>query len=68
MTSISFMGRYVPPLGPLGREVDRMLLHRLAEASVRALLARVAERFSDGAAQARLQAAGTSSAVGTRTG
>jgi hypothetical protein len=45
-----------------------MLLHRLAEASVRALLARVAERFSDGAAQARLQAAGTSSAVGTRTG
>ena len=23
MTAISFMGRYVPPLGPLGREVDR---------------------------------------------
>ena len=45
MTSISFMGRYVPPLGPLGREVDRMLLHRLAQASVRALLARVAARL-----------------------
>lgn len=46
MTSVSFMGRYVPPLGPIGREVDRMLLHRLAEASVRALLSRVVQRFS----------------------
>jgi hypothetical protein len=64
MTSISFMGRYVPPLGPLGREVDRMLLHRLAEASVRALLSRVVERFSDGAAQARVRVTGASRAVG----
>lgn len=43
-TSISFMGRYDPPLGLLGREVDRMLLHRLAEASVRSLLVRIAQR------------------------
>lgn len=47
MTSISFMGRYVPPLGPLGREVDRVLLHRLAQASVRALLERVAGRLAE---------------------
>jgi hypothetical protein len=46
MTAISFMGRYVPPLGPLGREVDRMLLHRLAQASVRALLGLVVERLA----------------------
>lgn len=46
MTAISFMGRYVPPLGPLGREVDRMLLHRLAQASVRALLSLVVERLA----------------------
>jgi carbon monoxide dehydrogenase subunit G len=49
MTSINFMGRYVPPLGPLGREVDRVLLHRLAQASVRALLERVAGHLGSGA-------------------
>ena len=64
MTSISFMGRYVPPLGPLGREVDRMLLHRLAEASVRALLSRVVERFSAATAQAPVRVTGTSQVVG----
>jgi hypothetical protein len=59
MTSISFMGRYVPPLGPLGREVDRMLLHRLAQASVRALLSHVVERFAGGDGQPRLRVTGT---------
>jgi len=59
MTSISFMGRYVPPLGPLGREVDRMLLHRLAQASVRALLSRVVERFAGGGPQPQPRVAGT---------
>ena len=63
MTSISFMGRYVPPLGPLGREVDRVLLHRLAQASVRALLARVVERLAE-AAEARLRVGETSPVVG----
>ena len=59
MTSISFMGRYVPPLGPLGREVDRMLLHRLAQASVRALLSRAVERFAGGGPQPQPRVAGT---------
>ncbi len=49
-TSISFLGRYDPPLGLFGREVDRMLLHRLAEASVRSLLSRVALRVAAPAA------------------
>jgi hypothetical protein len=64
MTSISFMGRYVPPLGPLGREVDRMLLHRLAQASVRALLARVVARLGGGDAEPRPRVAEASPAVG----
>ena len=45
LTSISFHGSYVPPLGPMGRGADRMLLHRVAEASVRALLDRVAHHL-----------------------
>jgi len=64
MTSISFQGRYVPPLGPLGRQADRTLFHRVAEASVRALLARVADRFADGAAEARLRVGEASPAPG----
>jgi len=59
MTSISFMGRYVPPLGPLGREVDRVLLHRLAQASVRALLSHVVERFAGGDGQPQVRVTGT---------
>jgi hypothetical protein len=54
VTAISFHGSYVPPLGPLGRSADRMLLHRLAEATVRALLDRVARRLQEDGAPARL--------------
>jgi len=45
MSSIHFQGSYVPPLGPLGRGADRMLMHRIAEASVRGLLDRIAHRL-----------------------
>ena len=64
MTAITFMGRYVPPLGPLGREVDRMLLHRLAQASVRALLGMVAARFAADAAKPLLPIGRASPAAG----
>lgn len=47
LTSISFHGSYVPPLGSVGRGADRMLLHRLAEASVRSLLERIASQLGD---------------------
>jgi hypothetical protein len=47
MTSISFHGSYVPPLGSVGRGADRMLLHRLAEASVRSLLERISSQLAD---------------------
>ncbi|HXZ98731.1 MAG TPA: hypothetical protein VEK76_00115 [Candidatus Binatia bacterium] len=46
VTSVKLMGRYEPPLGRVGRQVDRMLLHRVAEASVRALLTGIADRLT----------------------
>jgi hypothetical protein len=64
MTAITFMGRYVPPLGPLGREVDRMLLHRLAQASVRALLGKVVERLAADAEKPPLPIGSASPAAG----
>jgi len=42
-TQLSINGRYQPPLGRLGRAVDRALLHRVAEATVKDFLDRVAE-------------------------
>jgi hypothetical protein len=54
MTSISFHGSYVPPLGSVGRGADRMLLHRLAEASVRGLLDRMARRLGGDETQRRV--------------
>jgi hypothetical protein len=37
-TQLRLSGSYDPPLGAFGRRLDRMLLHQLAEATVRALL------------------------------
>jgi hypothetical protein len=39
---LTLMGRYEPPLGALGRVVDRLVLHRIAEACVRSFLHRIA--------------------------
>ena len=41
-TQITLMGRYDPPLAGVGRQADRLLLHRVAEASVRSFLTRLA--------------------------
>ena len=37
-SEVRFSGSYDPPLGSVGRRLDRLLLHQLAEATVRALL------------------------------
>lgn len=37
-SQLRFSGSYDPPLGSIGRQLDRLLLHQLAEATVRALL------------------------------
>jgi hypothetical protein len=42
LTQLTFRGRYEPPLGAVGRRLDRLLMHRIAEKSVRAFLGQVA--------------------------
>jgi hypothetical protein len=41
-TQLAFSGRYEPPLGTVGRTVDRLALHRIAEATIKDFLDRVA--------------------------
>jgi hypothetical protein len=42
-TQLAMSARYVPPFGPLGRVVDRAVLSRVAEATLKDFLDRVAE-------------------------
>ncbi len=42
-TQLSISARYTPPLGSLGRVLDRALLHRVAEATVKDFLDAAAE-------------------------
>jgi len=42
LTQLTLRGRYEPPLGAVGRRLDRLLMHRIAEASVRSFLGRLA--------------------------
>ena len=58
-TQISLRGRYEPPLGGIGRHLDQLLLHRIAEACVRAFLRRLAAALEAGARAPR----GTVSAI-----
>jgi hypothetical protein len=41
-TQLALSGSYTPPLGPVGRAIDRALLHRVAEATVKDFVDRVA--------------------------
>jgi hypothetical protein len=41
-TQLAISGRYEPPLGTVGRTVDRLALHRIAEATIKDFLDRVA--------------------------
>lgn len=43
-TQLSISARYRPPLGTLGRALDRAMLHRVAEATIKDFLDRVGER------------------------
>jgi hypothetical protein len=42
-TQLSISARYRPPLGAIGRVLDRALLHRVAEATIKDFLDRVGE-------------------------
>ncbi len=44
-TQLSISARYTPPLGSLGRVLDRALLHRVAEATVKDFLDGAAASF-----------------------
>jgi len=44
-TQLSISARYLPPLGAVGRALDRALLHRVAEATLKDFLDRVGERL-----------------------
>jgi hypothetical protein len=51
-SELALRGRYDPPGGSLGRGADRLLLHRLAHATVRAFLSSLASRLSNADAPA----------------
>jgi hypothetical protein len=44
-SQITLMGSYDPPLGFVGRRADVLLLHRVAEASIRSFLIRVSRNL-----------------------
>ncbi len=47
-TQLSISGRYRPPLGAIGRVLDRALLHRVAEATIKDFLDGVGEALRSG--------------------
>jgi hypothetical protein len=62
-TQLAISARYRPPLGAVGRTVDRVLLHRVAEATVKDFLDRVGEAITD-----RAEADGEQLVAGRRGG
>lgn len=50
MTQVTFQGTYKPPLGIVGQVLDRTLLHRFAESSVKDFVDRVIADLDQGGA------------------
>ncbi|MHB1710365.1 MAG: hypothetical protein ACYCV7_03025 [Acidimicrobiales bacterium] len=50
LTQLTFFGSYSPPLGKLGRKLDNLLLHRVAELTIRAFLQDMASRIVESSA------------------
>ena len=46
-TVLAMSGVYRPPLGALGQALDRAILHRVADATIRGFVAQVAARIAD---------------------
>jgi hypothetical protein len=46
-TQLAISARYRPPLGAVGQAIDRVLLHRVAEATVKDFLDRVGQAITD---------------------
>ena len=47
-TQLSLQGSYTPPMGAVGRALDRMLMHRVAQSSVKGFVDRVAASIGVG--------------------
>jgi hypothetical protein len=45
-TVLTMAGAYRPPLGPVGKALDRALLHRVASATIREFIAQVAAQIT----------------------
>lgn len=52
---LRFTGAYRPPLAAVGEELDQMVLHRVADATVRSLLTRIAGLLADPVTEASEQ-------------
>ena len=57
VTHLAMSGRYTPPFGSLGEALDRAMLNRVAEATVRDFVIRVAERIHEAGSRANHPAA-----------
>jgi hypothetical protein len=53
LTQVTFQGTYKPPLGIVGQVLDRTLLHRFAESSVKDFVDRVISDLDQGGAGVR---------------
>jgi hypothetical protein len=67
-TQLAMSARYRPPLGVVGQAVDRLLLHRVAEATVKAFLDRVGQAITNQATTEQAMADGALPAVGPEGG
>jgi hypothetical protein len=47
ITHLTLRGSYEPPLGAVGQRLDRLLLHRVAEATIRWFMRRLADSVAD---------------------
>jgi hypothetical protein len=52
-SQLSLRGSYTPPMGAVGRALDRMLMHRVAESSVKGFVDRIADSINAGVMPAR---------------
>lgn len=48
LTHLTFRGRYRPPLQIVGAMLDKLAMHRIAEATVHSFLERLADALTDG--------------------
>ncbi|MEX2238573.1 MAG: hypothetical protein WEB00_13675 [Dehalococcoidia bacterium] len=48
LTQLSLRGSYKPPMAFVGEAIDRLLLHRVAEAAVKALVEQLCAAFAQG--------------------